>query len=192
MLGSSCLAVMAHMRFSLRCGATAPGGGVGRTCLASKLSAAQLVGLANLLFDAATDGREPSTPKQRLSCFTHCGSFVSVLDPKLKRQSESFEDASKRVSKSAQAATILFEPGKAPKTDGNLIALDIGLAKTNKEAPERTAALERKLNDEAVERANALTLPATATALRGLAGLVQTLVGFGPEYTVGDDLRAAA
>ena len=117
---------------------------------------------------------------------------MSVLDPKLKRQSESFEDASKRVSKSAQAATILFEPGKAPKTDGNLIALDIGLAKTNKEAPERTAALERKLNDEAVERANALTLPATATALRGLAGLVQTLVGFGPEYTVGDDLRAAA
>ena len=146
------------MRFSLRYGATVHGGGVGRTCLASKLSASQLFELANLLFDAATDGREPSTPKQRLSSFTHCGSFVSIVDPKLKRQSESFEDASKRVSRSAQASTILFEPGKATKTDGSLIALDIRLAKTNKEAPERTAALERKLYDEAVERANALTL----------------------------------
>ena len=88
----------------------------------------------------------------------NASSFVSVLDPKLKIQSESFGGASKRVSRSAQAATILFEPGKAAKTDGNLIALDIGLAKTNTEAPERTAALERKLHDEAVERANALTL----------------------------------
>lgn len=86
---------------------------VARTCLASRFSASQLVELANLLFGAATVGREPSTPRQRLSCFTHCSSFVSVLDPKLKRQSESFEEAKERVSRSATAAATLFAPGQA-------------------------------------------------------------------------------